>query len=417
MSHPVKLVVTDDLQRSRASVFFRLLLVIPHLIWLALWGVAVAFALVANWFVTLVRGTSPRALHGFIAQYLRYEIHVVAYLNLLANRYPGFDGVAEYPVDLVIAEPARQSRWTVFFRFPLAYPALLIAATLAGGVGAGTRSYGGLLVTVAVLGWFAALVRARMPHGLRDAGAYAVSYGAQTSAYLFLLTDRYPDSDPQAALGDLPAREDPVTLTVADDLRRSRLTVFFRILLAIPHFAWLLLWGIAALLAWIANWFATLFAGRSPEALHRFLAAYLRYGTQVLAYAALTANPFPGFTGKPGTYPVELVVAERERQNRWTVFFRGLLALPALFISGAYGSLLVTAAVLGWFSAMVRGRMPLGLRNASALALRYHEQLNAYVLLLTDRYPYSGPTAAEAPTAPEPAAFLPPEPDTLATPA
>jgi uncharacterized protein DUF4389 len=417
MSHPVKLVVTDDLQRSRASVFFRLLLAIPHLIWLVLWGVAVAFAVFANWWITLFRGTSPRALHGFIAQYVRYEIHVVAYLYLLANRYPGFDGVDDYPVDLVIAEPVRQNRWTVFFRLPLAYPALLIAAALSGGVGVGTRSNGGLLVTVAFLGWFAALVRARMPRGLRDAGAYALSYGAQTSAYLFLLTDRYPDSDPQAALDDLPAREDPVRLTVSDDLRRSRLTVFFRVLLAIPHLAWLSLWGVVALLAWIVNWFATLFAGRSPDALHRFLAAYLRYGTHVLAYLMLIANPFPGFAGSPGTYPVELSVAERERQNRWTVFFRGLLALPALFISGAYVSLLTAVGILGWFSALVRGRMPLGLRNAAALALRYHEQLNAYLFLLTDRYPYSGPTAAEAPAAPAPPAFLPPEPETLATPA
>jgi Domain of unknown function (DUF4389) len=416
MSHPVKLVVTDDLQRSRASVFFRYLLVIPHLIWLVLWGVAVSFAVFANWWVTLFRGTSPRALHGFIAQYLRYEIHVVAYLYLLANRYPGFDGDSEYPVDLVIAEPVRQNRWTVFFRLPLAYPALLISAALAGGIGFGTRSNGGLLITIGFLGWFAALVRARMPHGMRDAGAYALSYGAQVGAYVFLLTDRYPDSDPQAALGELPAREDPVQLTVADDLRRSRLTVFFRFLLAIPHLAWLYLWGIVVVLAWIVNWFATLFAGRSPAALHRFIAAYLRYGTQVFAYVTLIANPFPGFAGTPG-YPVELTVAERERQNRWTVLFRGLLALPGLFISGAYVSLLLTVAILGWFSAMVRGRMPVGLRNAAALALRYHEQLNAYLFLLTDRYPYSGPTAAEAPAAPEPAAFLPPEPETLATPA
>ena len=43
-------------------------------------------------------------------------------------------------------------------------------------------------------------------------------------------------------------------LTVTDDLRRSRLTVFFRLLLAIPHFIWWTLWTIAALLAAVANW-------------------------------------------------------------------------------------------------------------------------------------------------------------------
>ncbi|HEV3228587.1 MAG TPA: DUF4389 domain-containing protein, partial [Solirubrobacteraceae bacterium] len=56
----------------------------------------------------------------------------------------------------------------------------------------------------------------------------------------------------------------PIRLIVTDDLRRSRLTVFFRLLLAIPHFIWLALWTVAALVAAVANWFATLFSGRSP---------------------------------------------------------------------------------------------------------------------------------------------------------
>ncbi len=36
--HPIRLVVTDDLQRNRLTSFFRLILAIPHLIWLALWA-------------------------------------------------------------------------------------------------------------------------------------------------------------------------------------------------------------------------------------------------------------------------------------------------------------------------------------------------------------------------------------------
>jgi hypothetical protein len=415
MSDPIRLVVTDDLQRSRLTVFFRVLLALPHFVWLTLWGVVVVLAAIASWIATLVRGTSPAPLHNFIARYVRYEIHVLAYLYLLANRFPGFLGKDDYAVDVTIPPPARQSRWTVLFRLFLAYPALVIAGQLGGG--AGVRTTGALLATVAFLGWFAAMVRAAMPRGLRDAGAYGLAYGAQVTGYLLLLTGRYPNSDPQAALDELPAREDPVRLTVSDDLRRSRLTVFFRYLLAIPHIVWLELWAIAAFVVWIVNWLATLFAGRSPEALHRFLSAYLRYQTTVAAYLWLTANPFPGFTGKPGTYPVELTIAPRERQSRWTVFFRALLALPALFVSSAYAGLLLVCAILGWFSSLVRGRMPVGLRNAQALALRYQQQLNAYVFLLTPSYPYSGPTAADAPATPAPPAFRPPEPELQPAPA
>jgi hypothetical protein len=411
MSHPVKLVVTDDLQRTRASVFFRIVLAIPHYIWLTVWGIAVFFVVIANGLITLFKGRSPDAVHQFLSEYVRYTVHVYAYVYLIADRYPGFSGYPGYPIDVQFAPSERQNRWSVFFRLVLAIPALVVIAVLVSGY----NQSGALLGTVALLGWFSSLVRARMPRGMRDAGAYALSYVAQALAYLFVLTDRYPNSDPLLALDDLPTREDdPIRLQVDDDLRRSRLTTFFRLLLAVPHLIWLMLWGIVALLASVVAWFAALFTTRVPDGLHRFLAAYLRYQTHVTAYLFLIANPFPGFVGAAGSYPVDLVVGPRETHNRWSVFFRGLLALPALLIAGAYGALLVVAAVLGWFASLVRGQMPLGLRNAGALALRYSEQVNAYLLFVTPRYPYSGPTAAPQPS-PEPSAYLPPDPHTAVT--
>ena len=57
---PVHLIVRDDLERSRLSVFFRLLLVIPHLIWLGLWGAVASVAVVVNWFATLFAGSRRR---------------------------------------------------------------------------------------------------------------------------------------------------------------------------------------------------------------------------------------------------------------------------------------------------------------------------------------------------------------------
>src|SRR4029450_4760020 len=98
-------------------------------------------------------------------------------------------------------------------------------------------------------------------------------------------------------------RSDPIRLVKDDDLRRSRLTVFFRFPLTLIHFAWLILWGIVAWFALIANWFATLIRGTPPAGLHRFIAAYLRYAIHGLAYLQLLANPFPGFTGRLGSYP------------------------------------------------------------------------------------------------------------------
>jgi hypothetical protein len=406
--HPVRLIISDDLERRRLTVFFRLLLVIPHLIWLLLWGIAAFFAAIANWFATLFTGTPPAELHAFLARYVRYVTHVYAYLYLAANPYPSFEGRPGYPVDVTIEQPRRQNRWTVAFRLILALPSFLLAAALVGSTNFGygqsgskggssfAFSSGGLVRTVAVLAWFAILARGTISRGLRDCSAYGIAYGAQLWAYLFLLTDRYPDSDPLRALPELPARRDPIDVQAGGELRRSRLTVFFRALLALPHLVWLTLWGLIVLLAAIVSWFATLFAGRTPPALHNFIARFVRYQVHVYAFLYLIGNPFPGFTGAPASYPVEASIAAPRTQNRWKVGFRVILAIPALLVGGAYGALLTIAAVLGWFAALVTGRMPRGLRNAGGLAVRYHAQTSAYFLLLTDSYPYSGPFTAPA---------------------
>jgi len=178
----------------------------------------------------------------------------------------------------------------------------------------------------------------------------------------------------------------PIRLVVTDDLQRNRLTVFFRLILAIPHLIWLTVWGIVAALAAIANWFATLVNGESPEGLHDFLATYLRYQTHVYAYILLVADPFPGFGGKPG-YPVDIEVDSPQRQNRWTVAFRVIFAIPAFIVSGILGYLNRALAVFSWFIALAMGSVPEGLRNFAALALRYEQQTAAYALLLTGRYP------------------------------
>ena len=410
---PVRLIVSDDLLRGRGSVFFRALFALPFFLWLAVWALAAFFVAIVNWVATLVRGRSPERLHGFLARFVRYTTHAYAYLFLAAEPLPNFDGRPGYPIDLEIDSPARQNRWTVAFRIVLAVPALLIANVLVG-YGAYTSQVAesggiGLLVVAAFLGWFVALARARMPRGLRDAIAYALSYGAQLWAYLLLLTDRYPSSDPLSAIGPLPARDDPIQLDVRGEMRRSRLTVFFRLLLSLPHLVWLTLWAIAAYLGSIVNWFATLFAGQSPDALHRFLAAYVRYQSHVYAYLFMIANPFPGFTGRAGSYPVDPVIAGRRAQNRWKVLFRLILVLPALLIASTYGALLFVVALLAWFTCLFMAKMPPGLRNAGALTLRYAAQTSGYLLLVTDGYPYTGPTApAPAPAETSPSPFSSP---------
>lgn len=416
--HPVRLVIEDDLRRNRLTVFFRLVLAIPHFFWITLWTIAVVVAAIVNWFVTLIVGRPAAGLHRFLSSYVRYTVHLNAYLHLVANPYPGFLGEeGEYEADVRLPhEPVEQARWTTFLRLILAIPALVLSVFLGGATGpsfnvfifggarrrsrtGGGGGFGGVLTGVcAFFGWFASLALGRMPRGLRDGAAYGIGYGAQVLAYVLLITDRYPNSDPTAMLDsvDRPPVHPVHLVGDAHDLRRSRLTVFFRLPLLIPHLVWLYLWTIGAVLVGIVNWFATLFTGTPPRVFHRFLGAYVRYQLHVYAFGSLAANPFPGFTGAAGTYPLDLALpAEPQRQNRWKTAFRIVLVIPAWIIGAVLTYTLYAAAFLTWFVAMIRGSAPWGLRNLLAYALRYLAQVNAFLYLLTDAYPHASPLEGE----------------------
>jgi Domain of unknown function (DUF4389) len=412
-----RLRVEQDLSRNRLTVFFRLLLAVPHLIWLPLWGIFALVAGVINWFAVLITARTPAGLHRFLTAFINYATHVYAYVSLAAGRYPGFVGDPGYEVDVEFDPPAQQRRWTVAVRLFLMIPALVLASTLvgvssggrAGGAEGYTAEVAGVLTSAALVSWFYALFRGRTPEGVTRLMYFALHYAAQAWAYALVLTDRYPSADPEVVGVPLTPPPHPVTLTVADDeLGRARLTVFFRLPLLFPHIVWFLLWSVLVLVLSIVNWLVTLIRGRVPTGFHRFLAAYVRYTTHLYAFGSLVANPFPGFAGAAGSYPVDIAIAPPERQRRWGVGFRLLLVLPAAIINSALNSVLAVVAIFGWFASLFTARMPRGLRNLGAFCLRYAAQTQAYALLLTSRYPYAGPPAgpvaglAAAPTPPEP---------------
>ena len=399
--HPVRVVVTDDLHRSRLTVLFRVFLAIPHYLWALLIGSVVAVCVFVNWFVLLVKGRTPDGLHSFIAGYIRYLMHLEAYFLVAADPFPGFYllGNDPYPVDLEIDPPQRQSRWKTGFRLFLAIPGMLVASALFfGGPRGGNYFASGVALLVAVLVWWVALIRGRVPRGMRDLLVYCLGYGAQLSAYLFLLTDRYPFaspstfvSRPELAVAPPDDHPHPVSLSVQDDLRRSRLIVLFRLPLVIPHLVWLILWALVAFATAILTWVWAIVSGAPPRHFHRFLSRFVRYATHVYAFASLVGNPFPGFVGKPGSYPIDLDLPAPEPQKRLISAFRLVLAVPALLISGGLGGALLVAAFLGWFVGLFLGRMPVGLRDLGAYALRYSGQVSAYLYFVTAAYPNSGP--------------------------
>jgi hypothetical protein len=206
--------------------------------------------------------------------------------------------------------------------------------------------------------------------------------------------DQPPEGTPPAAAPPAyePPPPHPVQLVVFDDLKRSRLTVFFRLLLLIPQVLWVYAWMIQIFFLVIINWFAVLIRARSPEDLHLLLARALRYWAHLSSYSYLTSNPYPHFFGRPGDHPNDLEIEGPDRQRRVITLFRLILAIPAYVVAYVFSLVRFFVAFIGWFIALVVGRMPKGMRDLSAYCLQYEAQTYAYLMILTDRYPsFTGP--------------------------
>jgi hypothetical protein len=190
-----------------------------------------------------------------------------------------------------------------------------------------------------------------------------------------------------AFTGAALVRPHPIHLVVTDDLKRWRLTVALRWLLALPHLFVLGAWTYIALPVTLVNWFITLVRGRPSTGVHAWASRFIRYQAHVNAYVYLVADPYPSFRGWPGRYPVDLAIAPPTDQVRWKTLLRIILVIPAYVFATVLGYVLFFVAFIGAFYALATGRYPRGFRDLSAYCLRFQAQTFGYLLLVTDRYP------------------------------
>ena len=209
---------------------------------------------------------------------------------------------ATHPVRLHVT-PALdgRDRLTAAFRPILAIPHLILVGgpiaafiTWSSNDGRADHSVGaaGVLGAVAfvcaLIAWFAIVFTGRAPDGLWRLSAFYLRWRVRSSAYVALLRDEYPPFGDAAypAEVDLPLPLEP----------RNRLTVAFRPILALPQLLVVWLLGVAWGLVSIVAWFAILFTGRYPAALHEFSVGALRWTTRVEAYLLLLTDDYPPFT-------------------------------------------------------------------------------------------------------------------------
>jgi hypothetical protein len=190
-----------------------------------------------------------------------------------------------YPATFEADRAERIANWRPLVQWLLAIPHFLIL-------------YGLQLVAraVAVISWFAILFTGKLPEGLANMLGLYIRYNNRASAYAGFLREEYPPFVFDPVAPD-PGQYPPVRTGFAPELEdRNRLTVGFRLILAIPQLIVVAVLGVAALVVWLIAFFAVLFTGRWPEGLRTFVVGYMRWVTRFEAYVGLLTDKYPPFS-------------------------------------------------------------------------------------------------------------------------
>jgi hypothetical protein len=209
----------------------------------------------------------------------------------------------------------------------------------------------------------------------------------------------------------LPSRR--LDVWFAGTTPQRRLTVLFRIILAIPQFFVLFLLYIALFFVVVVGWFGALFMGRFPLWAHTYVTGVLRWTTRVDAYMFLLTDRYPPFTWEDVDYPVRPFFPAPGRLNRWAVLFRFILVFPASVYAQIvrYG-LSFPLLIVMWFVVLITGTLPPTFYVAYAALLRYDVRVSTYFLMLTSEYAWGmlgdRPPAPPPPPFPAPGGAMPP---------
>lgn len=203
----------------------------------------------------------------------------------------------------------------------------------------------------------------------------------------------------------------PISIEVQPALtNRNRLTVAFRLILAIPHLLLVggiglgfalrsgrgdltssvggetgLLGAVAYILA-IVSWFTIVIGGSHITAIRQYTSFYLRWRVRALSYLMLLEDSYPPFGD--AAHPASFTFVESDRaRRRLTVGFRLILIIPHAIVLGLLSIAWWVTSLVAWFVILFTGNYPRGLYGFGVGVLRWLIRVEAYLLLLVDEYP------------------------------
>jgi len=180
-------------ERNRLTAFFRIILVVPALVFLASFSSASAFSednlgmfagllAIPAALAIVVRQVYPSYVLAFNEALLSLQTRVDAYLLLLTDEYPSIEENDLVSVTFPEVDAQQLNRWLPLVKWLLALPLYLVGIVYV--------IYAALLT---LFGWFSILFTGNYPEVCAEGVVGTIAYWNRVAGYaLLMVTDEYP---------------------------------------------------------------------------------------------------------------------------------------------------------------------------------------------------------------------------------
>ena len=181
--YPVNLKIEYSEKSNKSTALFRLVLIIPIILILALISSYAEALSIAVALMIIFNEKYPKWWFDWNVGITKFIYRIAAYGLLLRDEYPSTDDEQAIQVDIPYPDVKKDlNRWMPLFKWILVIPHLIVLLLIFIAV-----------VVCSVFAWFAILFTGQYPKGIFDFVEGFLRWSLRVNAYVFLLTtDEYP---------------------------------------------------------------------------------------------------------------------------------------------------------------------------------------------------------------------------------
>ena len=181
--YPVNLKIEYSEKSNKSTALFRLVLIIPIILILALICSYAEALSIAVALMIIFKEKYPKWWFDWNVGITKFTYRIVAYGLLMRDEYPSTDDDQAVKVDIPYPDVKKDlNRWMPLFKWILVIPHLIVLLFIFIAV-----------VVCSVFAWFAILFTGRYPKGIFGFVEGFLRWSLRVNAYAFILTtDEYP---------------------------------------------------------------------------------------------------------------------------------------------------------------------------------------------------------------------------------